>query len=564
LRRRAGAEVAGLACPRLRIEEVGVRVTPDAVEARSTLSLGSLCFTGLAKRRGGVIRIEQLAAAAAVAAMQQYLQQCASNRPLPRLELIDAAIAVTGTGQEFIHATVRLSEQNGYTYLLGSALVRNDRCSTAVAAALDATSRRLGLLCLPTPREGEDTAQSLPLSPPEEMVTPAVAAEEQFPAEPLEDPPATPVPHSPEDPLRAEPVAADPRPADATHGPALGVEITATSVRVAAVGPEGEILAEARRPTRGGGEADATLSAALDAVGEVTDALDSSSDPLAAIGIAMPGELRVADGVCISCGDLPSWREVQVAAPFARESGLPVAMLGSTVAAALGESRFGAAQHLSRVIYVRVGADIEASLIVDGAPALGGDLNPSRAGHMVIEPDGPNCECGQLGCWQALAGRDSVVVRALRAVRGGTPSALAAAVGNRLGSITPALVCRMAAGGDAVAREALAETGSYFALGLANLAALFDPEGIVVEGTPPALGAALLRAAEATLKSKGRSQLLSRCVLLTPHLNDSARVLGAAAYAARFAGNGAGGLRGEERGSADWSAATARPGELSV
>ena len=95
MRRRAGAEVAGPACPRLRIEEVGVRVTPDAVEARSTLSLGSQCFTGLAKRRGSMTDIEQLAAAAAVAAMQQYLQQYASNRPLPRLELIEAALAVT-------------------------------------------------------------------------------------------------------------------------------------------------------------------------------------------------------------------------------------------------------------------------------------------------------------------------------------------------------------------------------------------------------------------------------------------------------------------------------------
>lgn len=555
LRRRAGAEVAGPACPRLRIEEVGVSLTPEAVEAGCTLSLGSLSFRGLAKRQGGVNRIEQLAAAAAVAALQQYLKQCSSNRPLPRLELLDAALAVTGTGQEFIHATVRLSEQNGCTYLLGSALVRNDRCSTAVAAALDATSRRLGLLCLPPPEESEEAGESLPLSPPEDVATEEVALPEQFPAEPLENPPAPPVR---EDPPRAEPVAADPLPAEVARRPALGVEITATSVRVAAVGPEGEILAEARRPTRGGADAEATLSAALEAVGEVIEAVNSHSDLFAAVGIAMPGELRVADGVCVSCGDLPSWREVQVAAPFARELGLPVALLGSTAAAALGESKFGAAQQLSRVIYVRLGADIEASLIVDGAPALGGDLDPARVGHMVIEPGGSDCECGQSGCWQALAGRDSVVARALRAVRSGTPSALAAAVDNRLGSITPALVCRMAAGGDAVAREALEETGAYFALGLANLATLLDPEGIVVEGTPPALGTALLRAAEATLKSKGRSRLLSRCVLLSPHLNDTARVLGAAAYASRLAGNGAGGENGDRSPAAAWR------GELSA
>jgi len=210
LRRRAGAEVAGPACPRLRIEEVGVRLTADAVEAGCTLSLGSLSFRGLAKRQGGVNRIEELAAAAAVAALQQYLKQCSSYRTLPRLELIDAALALTGTGQEFIHATVRLSEQNGCTYLLGSALVRNDRCSTAVAAALDATSRRLGLLCLPAPEESEEAGESLPLSPPEEMAVP-----EQPPVEPLEEPPAPPV--------REDPPRAYPRPAEVAQRSALGV-----------------------------------------------------------------------------------------------------------------------------------------------------------------------------------------------------------------------------------------------------------------------------------------------------------------------------------------------------
>ena len=42
---------------------------------------------------------------------------------------------------------------------------------------------------------------------------------------------------------------------------------------------------------------------------------------------------------------------------------------------------------------------------------------------------------------------------------------------------------------------------------------------------------ALLRAAAANLKASPRAQLLSRCVLLSPKLGDSAAVLGAAAWA---------------------------------
>ena len=89
----------------------------------------------------------------------------------------------------------------------------------------------------------------------------------------------------------------------------------------------------------------------------------------------------------------------------------------------------------------------------------------------------------------------------------------------------------MAAGGDAVARAALEETGRYLALGIANLIALFDPEALIVDSSPAQLGPALLRAAAAALKASPRAQLLSRCVLLSPKLGDSAAVLGAAAWA---------------------------------
>jgi glucokinase len=314
------------------------------------------------------------------------------------------------------------------------------------------------------------------------------------------------------------------------------VEISPTSVRAAVVDASGDILAEARRPSRASAEAQVTLEIALEAARTAVETLNSSVQRIQAVGVAAPGRLRAAEGICVSCGDFPSWREVQLAAPFGDAFHLPVSLIGTTQAAALAETRFAAAHGLSNVVLVRVGIEIDLAVIVDGRPLSLGDAPPGHAGHMVIQPGGPRCECGESGCWQALAGREALVARVVRDISSGVSSAIPAAVDNRLGAITPALICRMASAGDAVARSALEETGRFLALGLGNLIALFDPEAIIVDAVPSLVGAALSHAAEAALKTSRRAQVFSRCVLLSPSLGDSAPVLGAAAWAGLRAG----------------------------
>jgi len=553
------------AAPRLLIEEVKVRVGADSRAAEVTLSAGARHFTGSASGRSGATPVWQLAAAATVAAIQQCLQQCTAAVPAPQIQLVHVATVTPAAGREAIQATLELAHDSQQTRLLGSALVRNDRCSTAVAAALDAANRRLALLALTAPVPMPKELLQVPeTTPPEAEREASLVSEARDDPPSAEPPPAeaseplTPqltemAPEEPSPPAsieQEEPALAAVRSETESRNPAmpvhvqaasgseasasalaLGVEISPTSVRAAAVDAEGHILAEARRPSRASAEVEVTLGMALEAARTALASLDSSGHGPAAVGVAAPGRLRLAEGVCISCGDFPAWREVQLAGPFEEEFHLPVSLIGTTQAAALAETRFAAARDLSGLVFVRVGIEIDVAVILDGRPLSFGEAAPGHAGHMVIHPGGPRCECGESGCWQALAGREALVSRVVKDIGGGASSAIAAAVGNRLGAITPALICRMASAGDAVARNALEETGRYLAVGLGNLIALFDPEAIIVDAAPPLVGAALGHAAESALKTSRRAHLLSRCVLLSPALGDSAPVLGAAAWA---------------------------------
>ncbi len=583
--RLVGMEAAGPASPRLLMEEVRFGVSHDSVEVAVTLSRGSLRFTGIRADKGGSQPTWQLAAAATVDSIQQHLQHSTTAQPAPQVQLLDIATAITGTGQEVILAAIRLVDDSRQTNLLGSSLVRNDRCSTAVAAALDAVNRRLVRFIPPVtgpppsavaPRT-EERAPSEPAPalrreriqlPVEASPARPVAPPDEPPVEPMESivPVLTEEAESgsngsdkpsvvlPEIDLSLEGSDGEPGPNGADKAEteeseteagfevltfptllradlALAVEISPTSVRAVAVEAEGRVLAEERRPSRATSESEQTLEAAIEAARAVVAALNSSADRLAAIGVTMPGRLRPSDGVCVSCGDFPAWREVSLAAPFSAAFDLPVSLIGTTQAAALAETRFGSAQGLSNLLFVRIGIDIDIAVISNGRPLMLNEASPGQVGHMVVAPGGPRCSCGEIGCWQAVAGREALVARAVHDIGSGVPSALSAAAGNRPGAVTPALICQIAASGDGVARNALEETGRYLALGLANLVTLFDPEAVIIDAMPAAVGVALRHAAEVALKASPRSHILSRCVLLAPALGDMGPALGAAAWA---------------------------------
>ncbi len=534
------SEAAGPAGPRLLIKEVTSHLGPDKIEVNVTLAYGRGCYLASAAGRTGQEQAWQLAAAAAVAAMQQYLQQHASDPSTPQVHLLDVAAHKTGIGQEFIAVIVRATNSSNHTDLLGSALVRNDRSSTAVAAALDAVSRYLGRFEKPpvvskaevVPNWETDLFQGEEVEP--EPAPPPTAVVEVAANDFLEQPNVL---ESPEE----EPVLITPRTERAsiirqtqtgTGFPAIGVVITPTSIQASAINEGGEILAEARRSTRGGAPPEATLSVATQAIREALSKLDSGVMRASSIGLAFPGRFANGDGLCISSGEFPTWREVQLTAPFEQEFDLPVSVLTPAQASAFAELRFGAAQGITDLLYLRVNRDIEIALIIGGQPLPLAPGATGQAGHMVVQPGGPRCACGESGCWQALAAREALVARAIKALRSGTPSAISGSVDNHFDAVTPPLIVRLAAAGDAVARKALEETGRYLALGLTNLIAIFGPQAVILESQPPSVGAALLRAAEGAMKSSPRAGLLSHCVLLSPELSDSAAALGAAAWAA--------------------------------
>jgi len=177
----------------------------------------------------------------------------------------------------------------------------------------------------------------------------------------------------------------------------LGVDIGGTKVAVGLVDAEGKIVTQGRAPMVANGTAEAGLQA-------VVGAIDSLwSDEIQSIGICAPGPLDPKTGVILNPPNVPCWRNFPLGDRVASHSKIPVRVDNDANAAALAETRWGAARGYRYVFYATVGTGIGTGIVLDGRIYHGHTGSAGEGGHVSIDYRGPLCGCGKRGCIEILA-----------------------------------------------------------------------------------------------------------------------------------------------------------------
>jgi glucokinase len=188
------------------------------------------------------------------------------------------------------------------------------------------------------------------------------------------------------------------------------------------------------------------------------------------------------------------------------------------------------------MVIVTVGTGIGGGIVVDGALMHGAFGVAAELGHMRVVPGGFRCGCGNRGCWEMYASGTALVREARELVLTGTP--LAARLGELCGGDPAVLsgpdVTRAAVEGDPAAIELLADLGIWIGEGLASVAAILDPELVVLGGGVSEAGSLLIDPALAAFRRQltGRGHRPEARFTLASLGND-AGMIGAADLAAR-------------------------------
>jgi glucokinase len=150
----------------------------------------------------------------------------------------------------------------------------------------------------------------------------------------------------------------------------------------------------------------------------------------------------------------------------------------------------GRGQH--HLLMVTLGTGIGGGLVSDGRLLIGANGFAGEIGHMVVDPDGPLCPCGNRGCWERFASGSGLAWLAQEAGRAGHADRVRELAGGNLDAVRGEHVTRAASEGDADAIAIMGRFGWWLALGLANLSNALDPELIVIGGGLVEAGEVLL------------------------------------------------------------------------
>ena len=282
-------------------------------------------------------------------------------------------------------------------------------------------------------------------------------------------------------------------------GLSIGVDIGGTKILAGIVNEDGEVLATARRATPRNDANDV-----LDLVGEVVNELVAgSSEPLVGVGLGVAGLVDAERSRVYFAPNL-RWSQVPVRALLEASTGLPVVVENDGNVAAWGEFRFGAGRGVRDLTLVTVGTGIGGGIVINGSLFRGAHGAAGEIGHINAVPDGRPCGCGRNGCLEQYASGNALVreARLLAADRRAEAGVLLAMGDGTPEGVQGVHITEAARAGDPVAMEAFTVVGTWLGRGLADLAAVLDPEVFVIGGGVSDAGDLLLASARQTLADK--------------------------------------------------------------
>jgi glucokinase len=192
-----------------------------------------------------------------------------------------------------------------------------------------------------------------------------------------------------------------------------------------------------------------------------------------------------------------AWRGVDIPDVVSGALGIPATVDNDCTTAAFGEWRLGAARGIDDVLYVGVGTGVGGGLILGGRLHRGAVGFAGEIGHIVVEPDGPPCGCGNRGCWETVASGGAITREGRLAVTRHAHSSIVELADGDPRSVTGLTVTEAARAGDPAARGILAEVGTRLGEGIAGLVNVLDPRVVVVGGGAAEAGELLLAPARA-------------------------------------------------------------------
>lgn len=294
----------------------------------------------------------------------------------------------------------------------------------------------------------------------------------------------------------------------------------------------------------------------------ITDLLAMTDRPVLGIGVGAPGLVDTEQGRVVYAVNL-EWYNLPLATLLRKRFDLPVHVANDANAAALGEFIFGShaasRRHrdgksnghaepagamtetqslaLSNVVVLLAGRGIRAGIVMNGKLHLGDYFGAGEIGHLVVDPGGKRCVCGNDGCLETVASTVALQQRAQTALTRShatvanptvaNPTVANAAAAGELWTTDELLALH--AGGDSSVAALVAQSGAAIGIAAASLVTVLNVERIVVAGSLARFDEGLLGPLRTAMAQRALPLLAGRTTVTLSELGADIVILGTAA-----------------------------------
>ena len=246
----------------------------------------------------------------------------------------------------------------------------------------------------------------------------------------------------------------------------IGVDVGGTTINVGIVASDGRIIEKSTSKTLASkGEHAIMIQTIIDSIMFLLGKSNYRLSDIRSIGLGFPGTVDSEKGLVVFAPNI-FFENIDVKSKIAETFQCSVYLGQDSRAAAWGEYRVGAGRNYTNIAAITIGTGIGCGLILDGKIFHGGHNSAGEFGHLMIDPEGPSCNCGRKGCLETYCA-GLAIVRA----------------GKKIGDdLTVKDIFNLADCGNMFALEITNQVVHYLGIGLVNLTNLTSLEMIAISG----------------------------------------------------------------------------------
>ncbi|MET4136758.1 ROK family transcriptional regulator [Pseudarthrobacter sp. PvP090] len=260
---------------------------------------------------------------------------------------------------------------------------------------------------------------------------------------------------------------------------AVGVHLDPAVTTFVVLDLVGAVVKHSRIKTPAGSDPGAVIDTIAAEIKQLIS--ESGVDParIAGLGIASPGPIDLEEGTVVDPPLLLGWDRVPLRDALAEATGLSTIVDKDVTSAAVAETWAGGPSGAGSFVFMYMGTGIGCGIVLNDEVVRGTSGNAGEIGHIIVDPDGAPCDCGQRGCVKSTCIPQVLVARAVEA--GVLRGPLEAVTGPAIQESFAAL-CAAAAGGDARAEAIIDHSAVLVARAVSTVTNALDVDRVVFGG----------------------------------------------------------------------------------